>query len=169
MKRVMALAVLVFLLGTMASTASPAPSADMNKALVRRYVALVLNGHRLDMLDGLVSSNYKRYVSPIAAPLDLQGQKQRLAGFFAAFPDLRCTIEDLIAEGDRIAYRLKCPGTHQGTFLGIPPTGKQIVAQVSESARVESGKLIEHWGGPDLLNVLQQLGAVVHLAPGGGP
>ncbi len=137
------------------------PDVGRNKALVRRYVGLVLNGHRPEMLDQLVSPNYKRYVSPIAAPLDREGQKQRLAGFFAAFPDLRCTIEDLIAERDRVAWRLTCPGTQQGTFLGIAPTGKQVVFQASESARIESGKLIEHWGGPDLLNALQQLGARV--------
>ncbi len=138
-----------------------APDVGRNKALVRRYIGQVLNGHRLEMLDQLVSPNYKRYLSPVAAPLNPEGQKQRLAGFFAAFPDLRCTIDDLIAEGDRVAYRLTCPVTHQGAFLGIAPTGKQVVAQAFELARVENGKLVEHWGGPDTFNLLQQLGATV--------
>ena len=82
-------------------------------------------------------------------------------GFFAAFPDLRCTIDDLIAEGDRVAWHLTCPGTHRGAFLGVAPTGRQFVAQAFEFGRSENGKPAEHWGGPDVFNLLQQLGAAV--------
>jgi predicted ester cyclase len=79
----------------------------------------------------------------------------------AAFPDLQLTVEDIIAEGDRVAVNLTARGTHRGTFQGIAPTGKTVTVSAFEVVRIENGKLVEHWGGPDTLNLLQQLGAVI--------
>jgi predicted ester cyclase len=122
----------------------------------------VVNGRRLKVLDQLVAPNYKRYVAPTAAPLNLEGHKQRLAGFFAVFPDLLCTIEELIAEGDRLAWRNTCRSTHLGRgLLGLAPTGKRIEVGEFMFARIERGKFVELWGGPDTWLVLQQLGAQV--------
>ena len=137
----------------------------MNKSLVRRYVEQVLIGGKLDSIGEFVSPTYKRYVSATAAPLNVEGQKQRLAGLFAAFPDMQITIEDLFAEGDRVAWRLTVRGTHQGAFQGIPPTGKAVTFAAFEMARIENGKMAEHWGGPDTLSLLQQLGAAVSVPP----
>jgi len=118
------------------------------------------------MLDRMVSPNYKRYVSPIAAPLNLEGHKQRLAGFFVVFPDLRCAIEDVIAEGDRVAWHNTCRGTHLGRgLLGLAPTGKQIETIEFMFARVESGRFVELRGGPDTWILLQQLGVTVSVPP----
>ena len=136
-------------------------STEENRSLVRRYIEEALNKGNLGLLDEMLSSDYKRYLSPAAAPLTPQAQKQRLAGLSAAFPDIHLTIEDLIAEGDRVAFRLTLRGTHQGTFLGIAPTGKQVIVFAFDVVRIENGRFIEHWGGPDLLTVLQQLGAVI--------
>jgi predicted ester cyclase len=79
----------------------------------------------------------------------------------AAFPDLQLTVENIIAEGDFVAISLTARGTHQGTFQGIPPTGKSVTVSAFEVVRIENGKLAEHWGGPDTLNLLQQIGAVI--------
>jgi predicted ester cyclase len=83
----------------------------------------------------------------------------------AAFPDLHLSVEDVITEGDRVAFRGVVRGTHQGAFLGIPPTGKQATIFAFDVVRIEHGKLIEHWGGPDLFTLLLQLGAVVSAGP----
>lgn len=96
-------------------------------------------------------------------PLRKEGQRQRITGFHTAFPDLHFTIEDLLAEGDRVTFRATLRGTHQGPFpflKGIPPTGKQITISVLDVVRVEGKKLAEHWGLPDLFDLLQQLGAL---------
>ena len=114
-------------------------------------------------VDAFLAPHYNRYLSPTAAPLSLDGQRQRIAGFRAAFPDIRLTIEDMFAEGDRVAFRSTIRGTHQGVFQGIAPTGNQVTVGLIDIVRVENGKFVEHWGGPDLLDLLQQLGTVVSV------
>ncbi len=138
-------------------------TTEENKSLVRRYFE-ILNRGEFATLDELFSPNYKRYLLPTAAPLTPDTQKQRLAGIRAAFPDLHLTLEDMVAEGDRIACRVMLRGTHQGTFQGIPPTGKQVTVFAFDLIRIQDGKLIEHWGGPDLFNMLSQVGAVFSAA-----
>jgi len=139
-------------------------SAEENKSLVRRYVEEILNRGNMAVADELIAPDYRRYISPTAAPLTVDVQKQRLAGIRAAFPDWHLAVEDMIAEGDRVAFRATIRGTHNGAFQNIAPTGKQVTVSALDIVRIENGKFVEHWGGPDLLNLMQQLGAVV--APG---
>ncbi len=127
---------------------------------MRRYVDEVLNEGRLEALDELASPDYKRYLSANAGPLNAEVQKKRLAGLRTAFPDLQFIIEDLIAENDRVVIRGTVRGTHQSAFSGIQPTGKQVTVAALEIIRIENGKFVEHWGGPDTYNLLQQLGAI---------
>lgn len=136
-------------------------SAEDNKSLVHRYVEQILNLGNMAVADELLAPNYKRYISPTAAPLTAEVQKQRLAGIRAAFPDWKLTIEDMIEQGDRVAFRATVRGTHQGAFQSIAPTGKQVTVSALDIVRIENGKFVEHWGGPDVLNLLLQLGAVV--------
>ncbi len=150
---------------TGSSMPASAALTEANKALVRRYVDQVPNGGHFEVLDDVLSPNYKRFRSAAAEPLDAAGNKQRLAGLRMAFPDLKITIEDLIAERDLVVYRGTVRGTQQAAFMGIPPTGKQVMVTVHESFRIENGKIAEHWGGPDTLDLLQQLGAEVGPPP----
>lgn len=76
--------------------------------------------------DELLAPDYRRYISPTTAPLSVDVQKQRLAGIRAAFPDWHLTVEDMIADGDRVAFRATIRGTHKGTFQSIVPTGKPV-------------------------------------------
>lgn len=140
-------------------------STQENESLTHRYVEEVLNGGKFELLDDLLSPNYKRYISPTAAPLTSETQKQRLVGLRAAFPDMHVTIEDLIAQGDRVAFRVTLRGTHRGMFQGIAPTDKQVTVSAFDIIHIENGRISEHWGGPDLLSLLQQLGAKVSAAP----
>jgi steroid delta-isomerase-like uncharacterized protein len=90
----------------------------------------------------------------------LAGLKAWLAMYFAAFPNVRWTLEEQIAEGDKVASRSTWQGTHQGTFLGIPPTGKDVTVAAWTMDRVVDGKIAESRLIMDVLGLLQQLGAI---------
>jgi steroid delta-isomerase-like uncharacterized protein len=87
--------------------------------------------------------------------------------FLAAFPDLNITVEDLIAEGDRVVARWTLRGTHQGASLGMPPTGKQVTMPGISVVRLAGGKSAEQWVIHDQLGMLQQLGLVPAPAQAG--
>jgi len=76
------------------------------------------------------------------------------------FPDIQWTLEDIVAEGDKVAARFIMRGTHEGTFFGVPPTGKPIKVQAMNFYRFSNGQIIEEFGQPDILGLLQQIGAV---------
>jgi steroid delta-isomerase-like uncharacterized protein len=76
------------------------------------------------------------------------------------FPDIQWTLEETIAEGDKVAARFTMRGTHQGAFFGVPPSGKKIVVQAMNFYRLSGGQFVEERGQPDLLGLLQQIGAV---------
>lgn len=144
-------------------------SAEEKKALVRRSIEVVWNQRNTAVLDELLAPHYQRHISATAAPLSSEGQRQRITGFHTAFPDLHFTIEDLFAEGYRVIFRATLRGTHQGPFpllQGTAPTGKQVTICVLDVVRVAGGKFAEHWGGPDLLDLLQQPGLLpLRLTP----
>ena len=135
-------------------------SAEQHKATIRRYLDEAWNKGNVGIIDELMAPNYARYLPGAAAPLNREAQKQRILGFRRAFPDLTLTPEDLLAEGDRVAFRMLLRGTHQGEFLRVSPTGKQVVVGALDVARFENGKIVEQWGITDTLGLLQQLGAV---------
>ena len=135
-------------------------SAEENKASIRRYVEEAWNKGSVDIIDELMATHYARHMAISAPPLTREGQKQRILGFRRAFPDLRLTIEDMVAEGEKVSFRLTLRGTHQGEFMRVPPTGKQIVVGAVDVARFEDGKVAEQWGQTDMLGLLQQIGAV---------
>jgi predicted ester cyclase len=83
-----------------------------------------------------------------------------LADFRSAFPDVKITVDDMFTEDNYVLFRSTMRGTHRGVFQGIEPTGKSITVTPIDMIRVERGKLVEHWGGPDLFDLLKQLGAV---------
>ncbi len=86
--------------------------------------------------------------------------KRTRAMMYAGFPDLRWTIEETIAEGDKVAERLRARGTHEGEFMGVAPTGKRVEFEGISTVRIGEGKIAENRGMPDMLGLLQQLGAV---------
>ncbi len=94
------------------------------------------------------------------------GVKRLAAMVHASFPDLHFTIEDMVAEGDKVAYRYSVRGTHQGDFMGIAPTGKQFAVTGIHTYRVGDGKLQEDWVNWDTLRLLRQLGVLPEAAQG---
>jgi predicted ester cyclase len=91
--------------------------------------------------------------------------RQRQLPLLAAFPDLQMTHDDEIAEGDKVVVRATATGTHQGTFMGIAPTGKRVRWSIMSIHRIVGGQLAEAWGEVDRLGLLRQLAA----RPGSGP
>lgn len=138
-------------------------SPEETKQLLERYVAEVWENGNLDALRDFLAADYRRHVSPTLPPLGLEEQTQRLAGFRSAFPDIELTVEEVIAEGDRIAFRSTITGTHRGELAGLPPTGKQISVGLVDVIRVEDGRFAEQWGGPNMADLFRQLGARFHL------
>ena len=127
------------------------------KARVRRYVQEAWNNRDLSIIDELMAPSYRRYPASGGTPLDREGQKQRIAGFHRAFPDLRMSIDRIVAEGDQVAFRLVAEGTHQGAFLGVEPTGKHVTFTATDIVRFEGDHIAEHWGNSDDLGLLRQI------------
>jgi len=135
-------------------------STEENKALIRRFVEEIVNKGNIALIDELVAANYIDHSSPPGAPSGIEGSKQFTNLFRMAFPDIHITLDDLIAEGDKVVSRFTMRGTNKGEFLGIPPTGKQVTITGIHIDRFAGGKLVEHWGQQDTLGLMQQLGVI---------
>ncbi len=135
-------------------------STEENKALARRMVEAWNRGD-LAALDDLIAPDFVFHdPADPAMPPGPRGAKELVAAFRTAFPDLRLTIEDEIAEGAMVVQRLTGTGTHHGPFAGVPPTGKPVTMSSIEVLRVERGKIAEHWDEFDMVGLLRQLGAL---------
>lgn len=154
---------------TLVSKVESRGDVDANKAVYRRFVEEVINGGDLDAVDELFGADYVDHSRPPGAPDGLEGVRAVPAMFRQAFPDVSFTIEDMVAEGDIVATRVTGRGTHLGTFLGVEATGRRAAWASTGAFRVADGRIVEHWGVPDLLTLLQQLGAVPALPEGPAP
>jgi predicted ester cyclase len=130
------------------------------KALTREYIERVWNRQELDALDELASPDYRRHLGPTQPAIGLAAQKERLRGLLRAMPDTRFEIEDLIAEGDRVVFRVTVRASHQGELFGLAPTGKALAFSAIDILRFEAGKIIDHWGFGDSAALLRQLGKI---------
>lgn len=118
-----------------------------------------LDRRDLDGLATLFAPDVKFYgFGPDA--VDWNGIVAAMTGFFTAFPDSRMPLDDVIAEGDRVAMRHSFRGTHKAPFQGIPATGKSVVVTAIVTVKVKDGKVIEGWLNADMFGMLQQLGVV---------
>lgn len=136
-------------------------STEDNKALVRRMYEEAINRWNMAVIDELISPNYVAhdpgFPQPVRGP---EGLKQYFLVFRSTFPDAHITIEDMIAEGDRVAVRWLYRGTHQGDLRGMPPTGKQVTVTGIAIHKSADGKFVESWINVDSLGLLQQLGVI---------
>jgi len=125
-----------------------------NKSMVRRYYEEVLNNRQLQALDELVDPNFLSYL-PDGTGIGSEIYRQTIIGTLAAIPDLRVTIEDQIAEDDKVMTRWKAEGTPQVEFAGIKPNGKSITVTAIHVHRLQNGKLVELWEAINLHAVKQ--------------
>lgn len=107
-----------------------------------------------------LAPDFVAHLPEIPEPMNREAFIQYQGVVRAAFPDFAPTLEDQIAEGDKVTNRLIFRGTHQGDFQGIPPTGKQVAVTAITIERVVDGKIVEHWIEYDGLGMMQQLGVV---------
>ena len=130
-----------------------------NEALLRRYVDAVWGGHDAGAAAEFFAPDYRRHLSPMAEPLDAQGQIARLTGFMNAFPDVTLSVETVVADGDRVAFAGVMRGTHRGDFKAMKASGKTFEIYLFDMVRIVDGRIAEHWGGPDLHDLEQQVSA----------
>jgi steroid delta-isomerase-like uncharacterized protein len=133
--------------------------------VVRRLIGEGFSEGRLEVCDELVADEIVEHqdFGPDHAA-GAEGVKAVISSLRRAFPDFRLTIEDLVVAGDTVWTRNVATGTHDGPFAGNPPSGRPIRVQVFDVLRVVDGRIVEHWGVPDRLGVLFQIGAMRPMA-----
>jgi steroid delta-isomerase-like uncharacterized protein len=138
-----------------------AMSTGSNKEVVlQRWYRELWDTWNIAVADDLLTEDYRLHLSGVPAAADRDFTKQIVAMFSAAFPDLRHTVDEMIAEGDTVAARWTVEGTHRGDFQGIPPTGRPIRVSGTTVHHLADGKIKETWLTLDNLDLLQQLGAM---------
>jgi steroid delta-isomerase-like uncharacterized protein len=134
-------------------------SVEKNKAIVRRYMHL-WNAGDLAVADEIIAADFCNH-SPVPGETpDREGLKQGVRGFHAGFTDLQFTVEDMVAEGDRVAIRGTFRGVHTSAFEGIPATGREITMTWFVMLRIVGGKISDRWANSDQLAFLTQLGVI---------
>ena len=143
--------------------------SEQNKALARRAIEEVWNEGKLAVIDELTASNatYHDPNVPGGKFTGPEGVKQFVQIYRGAFPDVRLTINDQIAEGDKVVTRWTATGTHKGQLMGIAATNKHATVTGVDVDRFQNGKVVEAWASYDMFGLLQQLGVVPALAPAG--
>jgi len=132
-------------------------STEENKTIVRQYQEAYNHGN-FDALAEVVAADVLTPNIISGMPPGLEGAKVVHQTTLLGMPDYHTTIEDLIAEGDKVVARVTMTGTHTGNFWGIPPTSKQVHLTAIYIVRIADGKIVEHWGEEDGMVVLKQLG-----------
>ena len=142
----------------------PTTEGEDNKAIVRRFIDEIFVRGRKETVDELLADDFVAHTWPSTTgdpKADLKSAIDRAA---AGLSDPEFTIEDLIAEGDRVAARLTTSATHSGEFMGMPPSNKRYAIEEIHWFRLRDGKVVEHWHQFDQMGLMKQLGAT----PGGG-
>ena len=135
-------------------------SAEESKAVMRRFWEVWEQGN-IDLLDELLAPEYINHtLATPDLPTGPEGVKEVVSMFHSAMPDLRAVVEDMIAEGDRVATRYALEGTHRGDLFGAAPTGKHLSIKSMTVERLSEGKMVEHWRVTDELDMMRQLGAI---------
>lgn len=139
-------------------------SAD-TKAIPRRFLEEAFNSGNLDVVDELVAPEFVNHDAALPEPgVGIEAAKASITGYREAFPDLRLTIEQQLAEGEYVTTRWSARGTHQGSLMGMAPTGKQATVTGITIDRIVDGRFVESWTNWDTLGLMQQLGVIPALA-----
>ncbi|MBX3063809.1 MAG: ester cyclase [Anaerolineae bacterium] len=130
-------------------------SSEQNKRVLTNVIEEGFNKGNFAALDALFAPDYQEH--QFGLKKNLQGLKEDIAFLRAGFPDFHLTIEDMIADEDKVWIRMTAQGTNLGPLLG-PPTNKAMTITVMDVCRFENGRIVEHWGVPDRFAQLAQLG-----------
>jgi len=138
-------------------------STETNKAITRRFFEEIWNKGNLAVADDVLAPNVVLRIpgQPEADIMGLAAYKERVITYLrAAFPDLQSTIEEMVADGDKVVVRWTWRATHRGEFWGVAPTGKQITYEGISILRLADGKIVDDRFQADLLGLMQQFGAI---------
>ena len=135
-------------------------STEQNKVIVRQFVEEAQSQGNLGAIDEFMIPEFVDHSAFPGFSPNREGVRQLFGALRAAFPDLQAIIHDQVAEGDKVVTRKTLHGTHQGEFMGIPPTGKQVAFGIIDILRLADSQLTDHWCEIDLLGLLQQLDAM---------
>jgi steroid delta-isomerase-like uncharacterized protein len=129
------------------------------KEMAQRWYAEVMNEGNEDVIEELCAPNFVDHDPLPGTSPDRDGLHDFVKQVRTAFPDLDARIDDVLVEGDEIAVRATIRGTHEGNFMGIPPTGKKVEVANYDFVRIENDQAVEHWGTIDSAALMEQLGA----------
>lgn len=137
-------------------------STNENKALERRYFKAYNKGKDAVMAatDELYSKNFVFHGATGEDIHGLKAIKEYVNETFSAFPDMHATIDDMVAEADKVTVRFTATGTHKGRFMGIPGTNKKVTMWAIQIDRIARGKFVESWERTDTLGLMHQLGLI---------
>lgn len=132
-----------------------------NKAVVRRLYEEVWNERKLELVNELISPSHALYGPNFSgSAIGPEAYKRQVAVFLRAFPDLRFRVEEMISENDKLVACWIISGTHQGEYMGIPPTNKSMSAEGITIHQLSNGRIMDSYACWDALGMMQQLGAV---------
>ena len=135
-------------------------SAEQNKSIVHRWIEEGWNKGNLAIVDQVYAPNFVQHEPPPETVNSSEALKQYVGAYLTAIPDLNLSIEDLVAEGDKVVWRFKSIGHQKGPFMGIPATGKSATITGIVIFRLENSRIAEAWVNIDALGLLQQLGVI---------
>jgi steroid delta-isomerase-like uncharacterized protein len=134
--------------------------AEQDKARIQEFIERVFNQHDVDSAGEYLASDLVDHNPWPGFPGTLQGFKNGTKAFFAAFPDARVEIDEILSDGDKLIVRNRLIGTNSGAFMGMPATGKRAEVEGIDIVRMVDGKQAEHWGVFDAAGLMQQLGVI---------
>ena len=132
-------------------------SEEQNKQVFRQLIEEGFSQGKLEVLDDVFAPNFVEHQDGFVPP-NVEGVKGAIVSLRTAAPDLKLTIEEIIASGEKTWARITGRGTHRGPFMGRPATGRSFAITVIDICRFENGKIVEHWGVADRLGMIAQLG-----------
>jgi steroid delta-isomerase-like uncharacterized protein len=135
--------------------------SEENKALARREIEEVFTQGNLEVADEIYAADFVDH--DLSLSWDIHGpeeMKEYVGMYRSAFPDLRVTLEDQVAEGDKVVNRWTARGTHRGEYMGASPSGKEVEFTGIHISRIARGKLAESWQNYDALGLMQQIGII---------
>jgi steroid delta-isomerase-like uncharacterized protein len=138
-------------------------STEANKALMRRWIEEGHNNRNLSVADELYDPAFVWHLAPVGEIRGTEALKQLIKSLHTAFPDWHITVEELVAESDKVTTHWRATGTHQGEFMGVAPTGKQVTTSGIIIGRIAGGKFVEAWEVWDAHGFFEQVGAVPPL------
>ena len=130
------------------------------KEMARRFYEEIINQKNIDAIDHFCTADFVDHNPPPGGKGSLDATKQQFLELVAAFPDLKMTVQDQIAEGHRVVNRVLVRGTHKGEYMGVPGSGNAVEIGGIDILRMINGKAAERWGYFDDLQLMQQLGAM---------